>query len=217
MNKLLRFFKKSFFLKLFHKQGFSLIELLTTTVIIGTLSVVGIKSYQAQTNKARTAEAKHSLSYIYTAEKNFYDLWRTYHENLLVVGAVPDGSYHYDVGFGKGAALSDADGNLGDYPSKFASQILTVRECTNFDEICKMDCIRKEKSQTGLTNSYFSSSGGSLNCKVTGGNYLKDYNSKDGTADASTFKALAVGKLKNEDVWSIDQSRAIGHDKDGTQ
>ena len=168
MNKLLRFFKKSFFLKLFHKQGFSLIELLTTTVIIGTLSVVGIKSYQAQTNKARTAEAKHSLSYIYTAEKNFYDLWRTYHENLLVVGAVPDGSYHYDVGFGDSAVLSDADGNLGDYPSQFASKILTVRECTNFYEVCAKvgNCVTQEQAQTGLTNSYFFYYGGSgsLNC-----------------------------------------------------
>ena len=106
MSKYFNFFIKIYDLKFFQKQGYSLIELLTATSIVGVLSVVGVKSYQGQTNKARSAEAKHSLSYIYTAEANFKSSWDTYHENLMLIGAAPSGSYHYDVGFEQGVAIS---------------------------------------------------------------------------------------------------------------
>ena len=210
------------FVRLFKKEGFNFIELLTTVGIAGVLSVVGIKSYQSQTNKARSAEAKHSLSYVYTAEVSFKDSWDTYHENLLAIGAIPSGSYHYDVGFSYTASLSDSDGSLGrNYPE---TDLLTVRECTNFKNICDGDCISSTVSAVPGLKSYFL--GYSTNCEVASPLYFEGQ-SKAGTdaknkmaggkASGSAFKALATGRLRSDDIWSIDQSKTVIHEVDGTQ
>lgn len=216
MNKYFQVLNKSL-----KKNGFSLIELLTSVGIIGVVSVVGIKSYQAQTNKSRTAEAKYSLSSLYTAEKVFFDTWNTYHENLILIGAIPDGAFHYDIGFGKSTVLSKTDGSLNDYPHP---DTLTVRECTTFQQICGGDCLSKTPKVAGEQYTYFfygdtkAGQAGSqrFNCRVTGNSYLKDYTSSNG-ADSSTFTALARGQLKNEDVWSVDQEKVFQHVTDGTQ
>ena len=222
-------------LRFFQKKGFSLVELLTTMSIVGTLSVVGIKSYQAQTNKARSAEAKHSLSYVFTAEESFKDIWSTYHENLAAIGAVPSGAYHYDVGFGISAVLSTADGELGIYPLKSS---LDIRECTNFDQICKGECLSKTETAVeaidpaqavyfNLADPLDSSNpyNAVANCQVMGSEQLSTYTGNSGDpdhesnakAEVGTFKAFAIGNLKGVDVWSIDDKRTVQHVKDGTE
>ena len=225
----LLFFKKIFFLlRLLQKEGYTLIELLTTVGVVGTLTVIGIKSYQTQTNKARSAEAKHSLSYVYTVEKNFKDSWGTYHENLMSIGAIPSGSYHYDVGFGKSAAISDIDGFLESYPLRVS---LNLQECTSFYQICEGDCMNKAKTTVAAIDPTFSvyfditdtTYGGGSNCRVTGNLYIKDYTISEGCAatksgaTGSCFRAIAMGKLKGDDVWSIDERRVVTHEVDGTQ
>lgn len=218
INKSLLFIKKHlFFLNILQKQGFTMTELLTTASVVGVLSVVGIKSYQSQTNKARSAEAQHSLTFIYTSETSFKESWNTYHENLIALGAVPSGTYHYDVGFGKSVTISKTDGDLGDYP---LPDSLDVRECTNFHEICEGDCTTKTKAAVGKAYDAYAAN---VNCSVTGGEYLNAYagdsdvDISKADADADSFLALAIGPLTNLDVWSIDQEKTIGHPKDGTQ
>ena len=220
-GKFLSFCKQVFFLKLLRKKGgFSLIELLTTVGVVGTLTVVGIKSYQSQTNKARSAEAKHSLSFIYTAEQNFRDTWNAYHENLIAVGAVPSGTYHYDVGFSINAARSKTDGFLDDYP---LPPSLDVVECTNFYQICETgtgSCTSKSAAKvTSAYSTFFSSA--SANCRVTGNLYFKDNTEAvmaNAKADQNSFKAMAAGKLSGrKDLWSIDDRRTVIHEVDGTQ
>ena len=206
-----------FFLK---KKGFSLIELLTSVGIIGTLSVIGIKSYQGQINKARTAEAKYSLSAVYAAEKNFKEVWGTYHENLIVIGIIPDGPYHYDVGFKSTATLSQTDGNLETYPVKTD---LVVKECTNFYQICSNDCRNKAAKPLGKTSTYLfyndpnagSKTALQFNCNVNSSLYMSGYTAR-GDADENTFTAIARSKLKNEDVWSVNQEKTFEHVTDGT-
>ena len=211
-------FIKQYISSRFHqKRGFTITELLTTVAIAGTLSVVGIRSYQSQTNKARSAEAKHSLSFLYTAEKNFHDSWKTYHENLYTVGAIPSGSYHYDVGFGKSVSINDGtthpvDGFLGTHP---LTDSLNIRECTNFHQVCQGDCATTTQTAVGPARSaYFTRA----SCQVTGGNYVKDYSGTP-TADAqdNSFTALAISTIKNTDVWSINESKVVTHDHDGTE
>ena len=215
-------------LRFFQKKGFSLIELLTTVSIVGTLSVVGIKSYQAQTNKARSAEAKHSLSYVFTAEESFKDIWNAYHENLAAIGAVPSGAYHYDVGFGQSAVLSKTDGDLENYPLDGDS--LDIRECTNFHQICAGDCLSTTATAVGPVHAvYFNPKAPGdpyhavANCKVTGSEHLDTYTGSGDAAESNakagegTFKAFAIGNLKNVDVWSIDDNRTVQHVQDGTE
>lgn len=191
----------------------NLVELLTTVAIVGTLSVVGIRTYQTQVHKSRMTEAKQSLSFVYTAQKNFRDTWGTYHENLMSVGAIPQGAYHYDVGFGKSVSLSNTEGNLGNFPLQTS---LNVRECTSFYQICKGDCITQTKAVVGtVARNYFKSEG----CKVNGKSYVKDYTGAPSTtanAQETSFKVLATGELKNNDVWSMSQDKTVNHEEDGS-
>ncbi len=224
----MKIFPEKALLKRLLKQGFTLIELLTTVGVVGTLTVLGIRSYQTQTGKARSAEAKHSLSYIYTAENNFRSVWGAYHENLMVIGAVPSGSYYYDAGFGKSAVLSKTDGSLGDYPSHMIKS-LDVKECANFHQICGGNCLTQAASAVGSPyDAYFDPKSpekhvSAPNCRVSGGLHLKGYTAAEGCgagksgATASCFRALAIGKIKSDDVWSIDQQKIITHEKDGTE
>ena len=207
--------KRNFFLTVFQKQGFSLVELLTTVSIIGVLSTVGIRSYKSQTNKARSAEAKHSLSYLYTAEKSFKDLWDSYYENLIIVGAIPSGSYYYDVGFHSSADLTASF--EGTHPLDQAA--LGLAACIDFRQICQGACLTAISTATA-NSVYFTGTNVEANCKVTGGAYVKDYagtDSADYDASEIAYKAMARSKLGgDEDVWSIDHSRIIEHVEDGT-
>lgn len=215
-----------FFINFFQNKGFNLIELLTTVSIVGVLSIVGIKSYQSQTYKAKTAEARYALSYVYTAESSFYDNWRTYHENLMLVGAVPSGIYSYDIGFKNGAVISETDGILEKYPLQDKG-ILNIAECTNFHQICKGNCLTKTeqavRAKATLPVDYFNDDGGvsGATCSVTSATLIKDTTSLKGLDDTKAsdteFTAAAVGKLKSDDVWTIDHNKQINHPKDGTQ
>ena len=208
--------------------AFSLTELLTTVGIVGTLSVIGIKTYQKQTNQAKTAEAKKTLSYIYTAERNFYNNWRGYHENLAAVGAVPTGVYNYDAGFSKSASLDSNYGDLASYPKVNGQNVIDVRPCTNFDQICKGDCLNTLATSVGSSHSHFFSTGGSYtaqaNCQVLsaqklGGSDPVSTHSKvsSAIADQNDFKAVATGQLKGIDIWSINEKGVVAHEEDGTQ
>ena len=210
-----------FFIK--NNKAFSLTELLTTVGIVGTLSVLGIKSYQKQTNQAKTAEAKKSLAYVYSAERNFYNSWSSYHENLVAVGAVPTGLYNYDVGFGNNAALI-ADGDLTSYPPIDGSNVLNVRECTNFGQICNGECLTVLANLVSAAYKDFFTSGGSYNaeanCQVDSAVLLKTYTGLVrglAKADDNEFKAIATGNLKGQDIWSINERNVVKHEVDGTQ
>ena len=224
-----------------NKQAFSLIELLTTVGIVGTLSVVGIKSYQKQTNQAKTAIAKKSLSYVYSSERSFHNNWGGYHENLAAVGVIPSGPYLYDVGFGKNATIvsglpGSTYGSLVEYPRLNSQSILNIKECSNFKQICDgtaSGCIPKIRSRVGTsiggvsTNTYFSAS---ASCSVSSACLLNNFPASGCTvsgtvsstvngaeATQNSFKAVATTKLKKVDVWSIDQTGNVKHENDGTQ
>lgn len=199
------FFKK----KTFSSKGFSLLELLSAASIMAVLSVVGIKSYQSQVNKAKTAEAQESLSYVYSTQQVFYNNWNTYHENLMVVGTIPSGNYNYDVGFT--AAGHTFGGNLLDFPK---SSILNIGECSTFNQVCAGDCLSNVKTAAGKHSSYFKGA----NCEVIGRQNIKDCTDSKcaAQADPSEFKAIATEKLRNLDIWSINEKQQIVHEKDGT-
>ena len=213
-------------MKLFFKRekGMSIVELLTTLAVTATLTTVGIKSYNSQTAKAKKAEAKKSLSFLYTSEQSFKQTWNTYHENLIVVGAIPAGQYHYDIGFGKGVSINEGgnnpDGLLKSYPLK---ESLNIKECINFNEICLGNC--KTQANSKITDqtkqAYFKTGNCTVeSCKTQHGlKCLADHSPATATkADENTFKALAIGLLNDPatpDIWSINQNKEVIHEQDG--
>ena len=206
--------------------GFTLPEVLTASAIVGALSFVGVKSYQSQSQRADMSEAKHSLNHIYTAEKQFHREWGAYHENLAIVGALPEGDVQYDVGFKVSASsISATDGNLGSYPD--SSAVLPQASCATWDQICQGLC--HTALQSAFRSSYFSTYMqyfSSPSCSVDGGTGNTDRKTVQGdstivadssyVASSSAFKAVAVKKRSTADEWSIDEDKAIEHVRDGT-
>ena len=208
-------------------RGFSLIELLTAVAIVGTLAVIGIKTYKSKIYESQTVEARHSLTAVYKSEKVFNREFQTFHENLFVMGFIPLLNYYYDVGFGNiaQADISKTDGRLGSYPLKAA---LDVVECTNFRQICDktaQGCLEKTKTAAGTGYADYFKKG--AKCKVTGKLYSKHTTAaKQATApsgadkpmaDDDEFVAMASAKLKSADVWIIDEEGKVKHVQDGTQ
>ncbi|MCY4321934.1 MAG: hypothetical protein OXC37_06010, partial [Bdellovibrionaceae bacterium] len=57
----------------------------------------------------------------------------------------------------------------------------------------------------------------SAHCSVNSAKLLKNYTGSIGSyARGQQFKALAIGYLKSEDIWSINESEIVVHEKDGT-
>lgn len=188
----------------FSTRGFSMTELMTAATVMTVLATVGVSSYKTQKSKAAASEAKQSLSTIYSAEKQFYETWNTYHENLVLIGAVPIGNVNYDAGFNSNT-IDLVDG----IPQSSAADKNYVQstECSNWEQICDGSCAGKT---THLDKAYF-------NCNVGSNENVKDVtpaNTYD--ADTTMFKAGVRGVLNSEDLWSIDQDQSIVHEVDGT-
>lgn len=198
--KCIRYIKKFSF----STRGFSMTELMTAAAVMTVLATVGVSSYKTQKSKAAASEAKQSLSTIYSAEKQFYETWNTYHENLVLIGAVPIGQVNYDGGFNSNniALVEGIPQSLTEDKAYVQSS-----DCTTWEKICSGDCAA---ATMHLDKSYF-------NCAVGSSEYVRTVtpvNTYD--ADATMFKVGVRGVLNSEDRWSIDQDQTIVHEVDGT-
>ena len=211
--KMTRIFSKKY------PKGFNFIEMMTALGIAGVLGVTGINSYRKQRHQARSAQAQYNLSNIYSAEKNFYTQWQTYHENLYIIGAIPEGELWYDVGFTE--PPSNSGGNLAHYPWQ---DRLVLPRCNTFYEICNLgetDNCAFKMSLDGYYNPVLYGNPGPYHgrnyqgfaCKVIGD--LRVSGPGYG-ADETSFKALATAKLNTADKWTINHKQEVTHTEDGT-
>ena len=193
------------FLKSPYSKGFNFIEMMTALGIAGILGVTGLNSYRKQRHQARTVQAQYSLSNIYAAEKSFYTQWKTYHENLYIIGAVPEGELWYDAGF------TDTPAKFAHYPWQSK---LTIVECNTYNEICKGQCATALVQGTTYSAADYGS--GAFKCEVTGAgsNYVKGQTGYG--AGATTFEALARAELNSLDEWTMNEKQELTHKTDGT-
>lgn len=94
------------------KNGFSLIELMTTVALIGILAIIGIPNYNKFRIQAKQSEAKSALANLYVAEKSFYFQRNSYYPSLQLIGFSQVGNIRYNVGFGSidGTIMDDETG-----------------------------------------------------------------------------------------------------------
>ncbi|MCY4512263.1 MAG: prepilin-type N-terminal cleavage/methylation domain-containing protein [Bdellovibrionales bacterium] len=186
-------------LKRTFSNGFNFIEMMTALGIAGILGVTGLNSYRKQRHQARTVQAQYSLSNIYAAEKNFKTQWKAYHENLYIIGAIPEGELWYDAGF------TDTPVTVPHYPWQSK---LTTAACNTYDQICNNDCANAVKGT--YTASYY----GGFTCKVKSSVKVKGQTGYGATATA--FEALARAELNSLDEWTINEKQELTHKTDGT-
>ena len=86
----------AFNLKRQSDSGFSLLELMIVVGIIGVLAAVATPKMQLFMAKAKQAEAKTTLSYIYTLEEAYFAENSTY-DTTATVGFKQDGKVLYTV------------------------------------------------------------------------------------------------------------------------
>lgn len=85
-----------------NERGFSLIELMIVVAIIGILATIALPNFQKFQRRARQAEARGTLSAIYTAQKSFAAEWEGYTTDMQAMGYAPEGHIRYDANTGGG-------------------------------------------------------------------------------------------------------------------
>jgi len=182
---------------IFKNKGFSIVELLIAVSIIGILSAIAIANYGSYKKNAEEAEAKHLLSRIYGAEKQFYQMWNTYHENLVVIGAISENMTftNYNAGFNQaGATITDHPGD---------STGIIKASCIDYSQICT-NSSTSTASTCGLsyTTTCSSSKGGTLALQALTGL---------GTCGATDSKFSAVAYAGTDrNTIKINEKRIVG-------
>ena len=113
-----------------NKRGFSIVEILSATVLISILSVFSVTQYNRSKTKSLTKEAKVQLGHLLRMEKMYFIEHNTF--TFALEGNIfPKGQLLYNVGFGSNAG--DAKVNPCMYGT---SGVLTTAFKNNYYELC---------------------------------------------------------------------------------
>lgn len=200
------------------KRGFSLIELITTVVIITILSSVSYMSWRKYIRRAIMSEAKVSLSMVFASQHQYKATCNTYHPDLRTIGALPKGKLYYNVGGKPDSTVSSAVGGWGNCLTE--APIDCTGCVTHFDQICcsetdfenvNKDCTCYIRSQYIITND-----------KIPGnGHTSEQYCGTDfqqGSILTNKFCILAATALNKKrssaesaewDVWAVNHLNII--------
>ena len=215
------------------KKGFSIVEILVALGIVGTVTAISVPNYTKMQRASKKAEAQSSLGNVYISEKAFYLQWRYYTVDLVHIGAVPEGTLTYNVGFHK-------EGEITSTTSDYKGPSVNVQR-NSFRKICGQK-FGSEEGASNTSTSGTSTGGTSKDGKQCAFQYkfkkadsgykgfepphigaMPKRNEYD--AKQKTFKAGAIANLidkkdskdcqDNEcDMWSINQHKQVRRECD---
>lgn len=178
--------------------GFSLVELMIVVAIIGVLATIGIPTFRTMVQKAKKSEAKVALGALYTSETAFFSEYGTYGNLLDKVGFDLDGApatRTYTTGF-------------------FAGNCQTAQSTASPS--------KTQPNGSALNVAFPAYYGGSqytLAAKTTPASSAICGNGVP--TDGSSFTAAASGEVSpkagQDDIWTIDNNRALANVQDGVK
>ena len=126
--------------------------------------------------------------------------WKTYHENLAIIGALPEnGDFQFDAGFviSNSSDLSKTDGDLENHISNTNPGIFNKKECATYNGICL-------KGEAGGCSNQIQ-----VSCSLKSTKKLSQLNLQTTfTADEDSFKTAAGGELDGQDYkWCMDHKK----------
>lgn len=183
-----------------NKKGFTLVELMTTVAIVGTLAAVGVPQYRKFQRKAKRSEAQMLFGVIGVAEASFSSEYGVYGNNLPGIGVELDSRPAvYQAGFTKSDCTA--------LPTAILPAAADISTFPNYKD-------------TGWSN--FGTLG---TTSSTSPAYLVGPSSKpancgvaadvSGSASYRVGAGGAIGGL-NPDQLTMDQTRAVSITTDGT-
>ena len=192
------------------QEGFTLPEMLVTVGIVGLLAAVSIPSYQKYTARARQAEAKASLSSIFTAERNYSVDSRTYTNCLTRIGVNSPGAHYYGCGFApyNPSVAACGPGGTTACNTYLYDEGAPVAACVAADNI-PISATSVAGSMALVTSG---SNYGTLNANLPGGGY----STITGVTNAA-FVAACAGNVGSSgyDNWVIDNNQNLGNVRAG--
>ena len=81
-----------------NKKGFSIIEMITVVIIISIISISGFNAWKSMQKQSLSFGAKAGLAIVHSAQVKYKADCNIYHPDLEVIGAVPLGEVHYNIG-----------------------------------------------------------------------------------------------------------------------
>jgi prepilin-type N-terminal cleavage/methylation domain-containing protein len=182
-------------------EGFTLIEIIVTTGIVGVLSSIAVPSYQAYAARARQTEAKLLLGSVYSLEKTYQIEYDSYTTCLSQLGFEhnPQTKYYYTIGFASGG-MTCGDGSL---------------DCHLFGN--------PYSNPTPCTAGAFPAGGLFLgNVAIAGSpvSHARFNSNVTTTITRSQFTVAAMGSISSlgatvADTWTIDEQRQFVNVKSG--
>ena len=208
-----------------NKKGFSIIEMIAVAVIISIISTAGFNAWKSMQKQSLSFGAKANLAIVHSAQEKYKANCGIYHPDLEVIGAIPLGEVHYNIGgkfdasdFTAGSCQSIGDGGCANNNACMNQYLKDA--CSNSLDDFKLpankdkDCYFKKSEFIVDLASYITNTA-SMNASIC------DAMTNSCNIKTDTYTVFAAGDLKKKktdseyDIWVINHRGLPKHVQKG--